>query len=736
MRQELANDYQQHEKLHERMPLFHRIGFEQTSIYLTKATFYNSLPVTGKGLKGHYRVFSWTDIRAKAFLGFELGQQSPALGTARLIGSFKPDHTDLTQVRYQTFQGKAYFPSAESELTGSSRANTDKKPSRYEREKPSRKLDVERGSVKRAKTSNDNLSVATSLSEGASDCAIEPQKIDAGNFMKMKEIIPTGVQGKAIYGEGNYIIDGPAGTGKSTTVLQKIKLLQLHENVDADKICVIVKHKQVVKPFESLLKGLDIHGVKIYSQSDFVRRYYPGLEEMTADSLKLAYAEVRSLIEEFEEKTDIKELTAFKLGAAQVQDQMRGDMTFQQLLQDFYQDCNRYCERRDALQSKLSDLRASSEKALERFKVKIEEDLLAKKSKSILRRLGLSSSSVEINLEEESKLRKEANKYNDELNKKLSKEAEKHREELKRRESELYSKKEALTNAFLSKDNLEDAINLDVPTSILSRYTNKHFPNLTSLHTVIIDEAQDVNAVNIELIRLQAHNTILAGDESQHEFANGVGRWDEVLFVDEEYSKGGERQIYQLRHNFRQTFELGSVSYNYRQLILNRSIEDIKQDYFDDQIGFPVPSLEYISADGDFYRVIEQKLSYIKSEFTKKFPLVIFYENQKSLERFKELLKGRYSYSIDASLESHSDVMLVSVDKIAGREFPVVIAPLSNVSKHSTIYVMLSRANVDLTLLLGRGRRPNGHLQQLIEADLINLQQASRSEDCNKEVKA
>jgi len=64
--------------------------------------------------------------------------------------------------------------------------------------------------------------------------------------MKMNEIIPTGAQGKAIYGEGNYIIDGSAGTGKSTTVLQKIKLLQKNDNIDTNKICILVKNEMVV----------------------------------------------------------------------------------------------------------------------------------------------------------------------------------------------------------------------------------------------------------------------------------------------------------------------------------------------------------------------------------------------------------------------------------------------------------------------------------------------------------
>jgi len=73
--------------------------------------------------------------------------------------------------------------------------------------------------------------------------------------MRMREIIPTGMQGKAIYGEGNYIIDGAAGTGKSTTVLQKIKLLQKQDNISTKKILVLVKNKNIIDEFNDLLSN-------------------------------------------------------------------------------------------------------------------------------------------------------------------------------------------------------------------------------------------------------------------------------------------------------------------------------------------------------------------------------------------------------------------------------------------------------------------------------------------------
>ena len=162
MRSELSTDLLTHQK-HEDTPIFHRIKFDDTSIYLTKTTSYELM--TSKNNLGHYRIFSWTDQRSKAFLGFELGQRSPALGAAKLIGMYKPDGSNLRDVKYSSEKGKMFYRNAQRALNGEEDA----------------------------------------LGE-------DSNKIDAENFMKMAEIIPTGVQGKAIYGEGNYIIDGPAGT--------------------------------------------------------------------------------------------------------------------------------------------------------------------------------------------------------------------------------------------------------------------------------------------------------------------------------------------------------------------------------------------------------------------------------------------------------------------------------------------------------------------------------------------
>jgi hypothetical protein len=69
-------------------------------------------------------MFSWADVRAKAFLGFELRQESPALGIANVIGSFTPVERDIRNVKYATSKGKAFYKSARFTLTGEGEEST------------------------------------------------------------------------------------------------------------------------------------------------------------------------------------------------------------------------------------------------------------------------------------------------------------------------------------------------------------------------------------------------------------------------------------------------------------------------------------------------------------------------------------------------------------------------------------------------------------------------------------
>lgn len=680
MRNELDHDYKQYLKYKSDKPLFHRVKFNSASIYLTKATYFdNGIPETGRTLQGDYRVFSWTDYRAKAFLGFELGQDSPTFGEAELIGAFSPSDGDLKDIKYQTGKGKAYYKSAKSELENWN--NSNQKHYKEEHE--------------------------------------ESPKIDASNFMKMSEIIPTGAQGKAIYGEGNYIIDGPAGTGKSTTVLQKIKLLQLHHNIESDDICIIVKNKQIIDSFSELLSSIDIVGINIFTEDEFLDIFCKDLQNITNENLIELYSSVSDFIGAFEQVTDINILTAISFsGDNFVPAHLFGDDLYKEF-QIFISKCEEIRHKRIELDKEIYRWKKDLTEDSARFKRTQERLKKTSKRKSERRRLGYEPKVVQLNLKDEATIRDEVAKYTRKEQAEIDNKRKDRQDNINLLVKQLETCKESLTESFIKPSHLVSALGYTGPEVLLSRYVNKYYKHLGGFHTIIIDEAQDVKSVSMELIRLQADNTILAGDESQHENSDGIGSWQNILFKEKEFSINGKLNLYQLRHNFRQTFELGSVSYNYRQLILSKKIEDIKSDYFDDQIGFSKPRLKYVCGSNDFLNLVKEKITHIKRSYTESFPLVIFYENDKSLTRFRSIIENDVTVKIDEYSDSKCDVLFVPVSGIAGREFPVVIAPLANGTSKQTIYVMLSRAKFDLTLVTGINRKLDPFIQELYTANMI-----------------
>lgn len=659
-------------------PLFHKIKFDETSIYLTKSYYFeNGLPNTGRNDYGNYRVFSWADLRAKAFLGFELGQQSPALGRANVIGSFTPNDEDIKDVKYISDNGKSYFKSAYAELNGES------------------------------------VSVAD-----------EDIKIDVDNFMKMAEIIPTGAQGKAIYGEGNYIIDGPAGTGKSTTVLQKIKLLQLHSGVDSSEICIVVKNSQVVNSFEGLLQGLNINDIRICTVDDFLSGFYNFHQKITEDLLLKAYQLVDRLTLSYKKLTNIDLLLSYSFNQEdaefiQLKNEVVGSESFILKLSNFLSLANKLRNQKISNDKAISISRSELRNETQNLTTKLSNSRLGKNKKSILRRLGISKGSDELTLNEKTNIKDQVDKYASNKIKEIDKRKQKLTSELEEQSNKLSQLKNKLTQEFLSTDSLVLNTNDDELRGIVNLYFNKHYSHLNGLHTVIIDEAQDVSAAAIELIRLQTECVILAGDESQTENDDGIGSWNKLI-IKENFEISGAVNLYQLRHNFRQSYELGAASYNYRQLLLGREICDIKADYFDDQIGFNKPQLVLINEDGDFETLVKDKLQYIKESFTNSFPLVIFYENDKSLNRLISLIEHtNFRVNIDDYLDNETQILFVSINDIAGREFPVVIAPLTNITSKNTVYVMLSRAKFDLTLITGGNRKVDPNIQTLCDHKII-----------------
>ncbi len=680
---DLRMDFETHKK-HPETPIFHRLKFDETSIYLTKSTFHDLL--SSKNEHGHYRIFSWDDWRAKPLLGFELGDKSPALGSVNLVGHYSPIPDDLTEVQYQTNMGKAYFDSALGELDGAKKTGTLRKV----------------------------------------------KKIDSRNFMRMGEIIPTGAQGKAIYGDGNYIIDGAAGTGKSTTVLQKIKLLQKQKNISSSKILVLVKNKGVITEFQSLLDAIGINDLQLYTTQNFISNNF----HFKSKDIKTQLDKIFNSALYIQRHLELVRKEIESISSGRVKGFGDNDAAIKQT---FSQNTDILVLVDNYINLRNSFFKLHSENAKEYnvnkkgISVEIDKQKTAltneiKKNKKNSRKSfsldGLKTmikserQKDSLTLGEEADIRDKVfllkKKRESELDKSLKINKEK---ELKILEGlkKIYKDVRLIILTEVFSENFTQS---DSDKYLLQLHLKKIEGVTPKFHTIIIDEAQDAMQSHIHLSWLLSDNVILTGDELQKESPVGIGAWKNLGILTNSFSNNEGINIFTLSHNFRQTYELGNCSFSFRQLALSKPLLDISDEYFENQKGFHKPQFTIINNPLDFVSLVKIKITLIGKTFTDSIPVVIFYENNASLKRLSSILKTEsISYSHDGD-ESNS-VMFVAIEHISGRSFPVVMAPLINSTNDGAIYIMLSRAKYDLCLFTGGEKDINPHIANLVSKRII-----------------
>ena len=735
--QELLLDMDTHLE-HPDKPFYRRIRSELADFYITKTSHY--LLSIYEHENRTVRHLPWSHPYARGVLSAELGEpisinnesvdaDSVNLGEVSLIGDFTPKDNDLTDARYFTLTGRDYFSSALETLT-------DKNPSLT-------------------------------------------QKIDIDNFMKMKEVIPTASQMKAIHSQGNYIIDGPAGTGKSTTLLQKLLILTQQSNIQGKDILVLVKHDGLIEPFKQLLLDMKITGVHIDSITNFLSSqfgknheeihlsdidrterdaielndalniilneisfnesiidYLPSQlinKQMIAPELKKLYLlkhdiellklkitniefALRSpIINEMETRASLKILEESSLSKRLKHKQgLKLDNNDRQTLNKLekkYTDIDRI--RLDSPQNESGPFESIIDS--------IEKELLL--LEKTMAGLNTANRTVNLGLHIESKIQYEVNKIKDKSKIDIPLMVSKAFNENKELKDLKTKNSKKIKSIKIIKDKISNLIwdkalitNYQFEKQLIHLFANKIERNKT-FQTIIIDEAQDAPNNSIELVNLYSKQLILAGDEAQNENENGLGFWgnlrDKVGFqIDSKLT------IFKLRHNFRQTYELGNLSYNYRQLLLGQSTEDLEVDYFENQKGFNKPSIENIN---ELNSVIQKKLKYISDHFTQNFPLVIIASD--AIEQ-KTITSELITKNITASTVQDSknvDVLVLIADEVAGREFPVVISMINNNMADSTVYIILSRAKFDLTLVVPSKDHINAHLNTLNYLKMISL---------------
>ncbi|PMO89637.1 hypothetical protein BCT01_01795 [Vibrio tasmaniensis] len=721
---ELALDIDTHLS-YEDKPYFRRVETSKANFYVTRSSNYE---LSTFSLKNKFaRHLPWNHPMARNVLSTEINQVSDH-GSVSLIGNYAPDRHNLKSVTYLTAQGRYYFEDAVQCLT------TDEK------------------------TTSDSGKL-----------------IDVDNFMAMKEVIPTASQMKAIYANGNHIIDGPAGTGKSTSILQKILVLVNDEKLSPEQIIVMVKHSGLVAPFKGLLNQMGITGVSIIAVSDFLSTQLGGnYSNFTVGKIDdlIHFSEiVRQFLTQLnpqEARTHVVTLPDC-LDETTLFDLLKNNNTIQFEIQHI----KAKKEKRERIlqhpfETKLSELVAEKKDLLSsldnrsdlRTGLKINRDdriRLENEEKKYLSLIELRALSDEDERDQYDSLASNVvNKLRDleqrilvprlkddkpiALNTLIEKRIADQLEEYKKTEQakidtqrrEVIQNDPELVKINSSLESYEarlDASYQAIETAAVSNVIG--FKDAESkallkaltlrkiklLNTIIIDEAQDVPSIDIELVGFFTQKLILSGDEAQNENSDGVGVWRNLRQRSGFYN-GETLTLYKLKHNFRQTYELGNLSYNFRQLMLGLEIEDLEEEYFENQKGFEKPVVKHTELEVE----IDEKLKFIKSNFTKRLPLVIIFDKPndtllKSLV-YTLTLSG-LSVSI-GEVNAHNDVSFLLAEQVAGKEFPVVIIVANEGTEDGTLYIMLSRAKFNLTIMVAAQKEVNEKLKTLAKNGIVS----------------
>jgi hypothetical protein len=681
-----------------------------------------------------------------------------------LIGEYKPSEDNLLDIKYETIAGKEFIENA-----------------------------------------RDFLSVKENIS---SDNAI----IDIKSFFGLNyEMVAQGVQAKALYDEQNCIIDGPAGTGKSTIAIQKLKYFYENSTVSQEKCLIIVKNNELKKHFSTLLRdeNIDLQYVKIYRLDEvFDVEQIKDYDELILKSKKIKQDISDKINNKNKESLEkhyihllnfigvdfIKEKILELLNDLQNENNINKISKLQKDIENLSLEKKTYLSEQDAyideikkakrnLVSDLEDETISEDKKLE-YKDEIElieeeiykyhsqlrdfdkkiqniqkeiDKLEGKHYKKILDTLTedttipinilddlshklhntIHGKSIEVlkwlleyknYLVNKEKNQKKVADLKAKLQEKISiieenkikkdiQDLEKNLEKNYKNANHPYFNKykEIMEQVYLSKQYLENTnlVNNNLIYKILD-IDKKEFD------TIIVDEAQDFSAKELELIRLHSERVVLAGDILQNiENNTGLNSWKQLYNKEAYENENGQLNIHSLKHNFRQTYQLANASYNYRQLLLEEKLEDIGSDYFENEKIFngkeyPKPTLSIFNEKIHFYNYIENKLKAIMGIYTERIPIIVVYKTQEE-QNFYTNIFSDYEIAYK-KIDKNADIILLELNYIKGEEFPIVLANMNSFSERE-LYLIMTRAQFELDLFIEHYDDFNSIVYKLIYND-------------------
>ena len=549
-----------------------------------------------------------------------------------------------------------------------------------------------------------------------------------------------GEQYKVLNDTNSVIIDGSAGTGKSTIALQKLKYLELNKKVPQEKMLVIVKNKQVISHFRTLLedKELLLNDVELKEVSSFLSSIYPNLGDITKDYLmeiNKKSSQIRKNIEKSIKELNLENLTnhlailfndinseIFIKSIIKIIDDNK------RLIEKITKDISLYNsdikEKLDILiykKEKIEQKNKRYEKALNSLSNR-EVDTL---SIEILKEIADISTNKKIQalywikkyILDLKNLEKNKDNY-EKLEEKLYKSFKKNKNEIDNFKNILQNI--CFTEQFILDNYLMNFTNIEKDLILNYIFSKKE----KGLDTIIVDEAQDYTLVELELLRFQANRIILTGDILQNIKDNEIREWTDILNIDDVYQaedRNGEERlnIFTLKHNYRQTYQLSNASYNLRQLILKRELENIEKEYWVSEKEFNGKpySLPLIIFNQNIELYINKKIEYIKNTFTSQIPIVLVYKTNEEKESYQQELKD-YRLSYDTEKIENIDVILIDILEAKGKQFPVVVSSLDGLSDRE-IYLIMTRGQFEVEFLSSKQEVDNNYLKILKEKKWI-----------------
>lgn len=767
--------------------IFHRrLTFQNgTNFYVTTASVDADYSFNGDFLVSYWGIDSY---RAEALMQFDVGDESPANGELLIAGDFTPNKRDLINIRYKDTTGKFEFISAENVID----------------------------------------SIEKVVEEDANNL------INTDEFFRLKfNLAGLGDQSRALYDTNSAIIDGAAGTGKSTIALQKLKYLYEKKNITQEKMLVIVKNEQVIPHFKTLLESetLSLYNVNIYTVSSLfdileidsniniddledakntanklTREIKNSINQINLENMQKHFDLLieyigkdiftNSLVSMIEEIKNDKEKT---LQINIINEEIKE--ISQSLLTDEIDD-NEKLELIDLLKNKTNKVKqlngenykkalSTIEESLEKISSTILHDIVeynygsddllylkvlewikkyinyfVNKDKVEKQLLDIITEIDTLNtLEEDTQtledIQEELNILKDEvvlnpesssLKKDLKELQVKYKKQIKTvRNHELLPKRQVeLEERLIKKFDIDKADKKGYESVLNSIYLTKSYIEKTYLHdisktdsylvllytlndsqefdTIIVDEAQDYTLVELELLRFQTKRIIFTGDILQNIQPNKMKSWQNILNVNDVYSVENEAgdsslNIFNLKHNFRQTYQLANASYNFRQLLLNGGLEDIEKEYYLSEKEFNgkaynLPMVKHISKSSHFVQYVEEKIEHITKTYSSKIPITVLYKTNIEKEEYFSIF-NHLRISEDINDIDNLDILLVNILHAKGKEYPLVLSNLDNLSDNE-IYLIMTRAQFELDFVTKYTVCSNRHLQTLIDKKWIN----------------